>query len=140
MPLYDYSCEICNHEFEAFQHMADRPLHTCPECNHRSLKRIISAPAIRTTATFSKGKGTLLTQFGGDEAEVKRVTDKAKQQGYTPRDTDIYEPGLAGSCGAPTAFIPSSDPVGGVKRACKKLGTGCEGRGMTIKAPAGARN
>jgi putative FmdB family regulatory protein len=135
MPLYQYKCTICNHDFEVFQHMNDPVLHTCPKCNHRALERIIGAPAIRTTADFTRGKGTLLTQCGGDEAEVKRIVTEAKKQGYTPRDTDIYEPGLAKRCGDPAAFIPSSDPIGGMKRACKELGTGCEGRGVKIQAP-----
>jgi putative FmdB family regulatory protein len=133
--LYDYSCTLCGHAFEAFQKMKDQSLHTCPECGHRALDRIIGAPAIRTDATFVRGKGTLLDQFQGDEAEVKRVTDAAKSQGYTPSASDIYEPCIAKCKGDPEAFLPASDPVGSLRRVCKKRGIGCEGRGVTIKAP-----
>jgi putative FmdB family regulatory protein len=135
VPLYQYSCELCHYEFEAFQRMDEEVFFTCPKCTHRSLRRIIGTPAIRTAKTFAKGRGTLLEQFGGDEAEVKRVTDEAKKQGYTPRDCDSYEPGLARCKGDPEAFIPPSDPIGHVKRICAKHGISCEGRGLTIKAP-----
>lgn len=40
MPTYVYRCEQCGHRFEAWQHMADDPLTTCPECQgaiHRVL-------------------------------------------------------------------------------------------------------
>ncbi|NNM53210.1 MAG: zinc ribbon domain-containing protein [Spirochaetales bacterium] len=32
MPTYDYVCQTCGHEFEAFQSMKDNPLTECPEC------------------------------------------------------------------------------------------------------------
>ncbi len=32
MPTYDYLCQTCGHEFEAFQSMKDNPLTECPEC------------------------------------------------------------------------------------------------------------
>ncbi len=40
MPTYVYRCENCGHRFEAWQHMTDDPLTTCPQCEgpiHRVL-------------------------------------------------------------------------------------------------------
>jgi putative FmdB family regulatory protein len=40
MPTYVYRCEKCGHRFEAWQHMTDDPLTTCPKCEgpiHRVL-------------------------------------------------------------------------------------------------------
>ena len=134
MPLYDYTCTTCDHSFEVFQAMNAPALRKCQKCKCKTLERIIGAPAIRTDATFSRGKGTLLQQYGGDEAEVKRVTDCAKKQGYTPRDTDIYEPCIASCKGDPKAFLPASDPVGALKRVCAARGIGADGRGVNIKS------
>jgi len=32
MPTYDYVCQACGNEFEAFQSMKDDPLTECPSC------------------------------------------------------------------------------------------------------------
>ena len=40
MPTYQYLCESCGHRFDIFQHFADAPLTTCPNCSgqiHRVL-------------------------------------------------------------------------------------------------------
>lgn len=41
MPTYDYRCQSCNHELEAFQSMSDPALTLCPECGEDKLKRSI---------------------------------------------------------------------------------------------------
>jgi len=40
MPTYCYRCKSCNHEFEAFQSMNDKPLTDCPECNNQIIRII----------------------------------------------------------------------------------------------------
>ena len=32
MPTYDYICDSCNHEFEAYESIKAQPLTECPEC------------------------------------------------------------------------------------------------------------
>ncbi len=32
MPTYEYKCEDCDHRFEEFQNISDRPIHRCPQC------------------------------------------------------------------------------------------------------------
>jgi putative FmdB family regulatory protein len=44
MPLYDYACRRCNHEFESLVGSADEPV-DCPECNSRRTERLMSVPA-----------------------------------------------------------------------------------------------
>jgi putative FmdB family regulatory protein len=38
MPTYEYLCEKCGHEFEAFQAISAKPLQVCPE-DHCALKK-----------------------------------------------------------------------------------------------------
>jgi putative FmdB family regulatory protein len=45
MPTYEYQCQACGHQLEAFQRMADEPLKECPACNQLKLERLISAAA-----------------------------------------------------------------------------------------------
>ena len=52
MPIYEYACEKCEHEFEVEQRMSDDPVKTCPECKGRKVKRLISK-----TSFVLKGSG-----------------------------------------------------------------------------------
>ncbi|MFT5114444.1 MAG: putative FmdB family regulatory protein [Parasphingorhabdus sp.] len=58
MPIYEYVCTDCAHEFEALQKMADDPLKFCPECGDETLKKKISASAF-----VLKGTGWYETDF-----------------------------------------------------------------------------
>jgi putative FmdB family regulatory protein len=57
MPSYDYECNACGHSFEAFQSMSDDPLKTCPECNEKSLRRLITGGS----GIIFKGSGFYVT-------------------------------------------------------------------------------
>ena len=46
MPTYVYQCTACDYTFEKFQSFHDKPLHLCPECKKKSLKKIIHATGI----------------------------------------------------------------------------------------------
>jgi len=39
---YEYACAHCGHHFEAQQRISDAPLDTCPKCNEKSARRLIS--------------------------------------------------------------------------------------------------
>jgi len=41
MPLYDFVCRACGHEFEALVRVPDAP--TCPECGASDLERLLSS-------------------------------------------------------------------------------------------------
>lgn len=43
MPIYEYICKNCQHEFDTIQKMTDKPLKKCPECSKRQLQRKVSA-------------------------------------------------------------------------------------------------
>ncbi|MDP6980583.1 MAG: zinc ribbon domain-containing protein [Myxococcota bacterium] len=42
MPIYEYLCEKCGHEFEREQRITADPIKTCPECKARKVKKLIS--------------------------------------------------------------------------------------------------
>ena len=52
MPIYEYACEKCGHEFEREQRITDAPVKTCPTCRSRKVRRLISR-----TAFVLKGSG-----------------------------------------------------------------------------------
>lgn len=45
MPIYDYQCEKCGHEFEREQRMSEAPVKICPKCKAHKVKKLISRGA-----------------------------------------------------------------------------------------------
>jgi putative FmdB family regulatory protein len=52
MPIFDYRCRSCSHEFEAF--VRGSKVVTCPECESEDLEKLVSLPAIKSDATHDK--------------------------------------------------------------------------------------
>jgi putative FmdB family regulatory protein len=58
MPIYEYQCQACGHEYEALQKLSDAPLTDCPVCHKPDLVKKISAAGFRL-----KGGGWYETDF-----------------------------------------------------------------------------
>lgn len=59
MPTYEYECNACGHEFEAFHIMSAEPLKDCPECGKPELVKLIgigAAVIVRGTETPCTGR------------------------------------------------------------------------------------
>lgn len=76
MPIYEYVCEKCNHEFEREQRITDEPVKTCPSCRSRKVKKLISR-----TSFVLKGGGWYADAYssakpgGGDDKAPKTGSD-----------------------------------------------------------------
>ena len=57
MPIYEYACGACGHQFEEWQKMSDPPVRTCPKCKKKKVEKLIS----HTSFTL-KGLGTTTGQ------------------------------------------------------------------------------
>jgi putative FmdB family regulatory protein len=67
MPVYEYICKACDHEFEREQRISDNPLKKCPACGAMKAKRLISR-----TSFVLKGGGwysDLYSSTRGDSAK-----------------------------------------------------------------------
>ena len=58
MPIYEYGCKACEHEFETIQKLSEAPLVDCPACGEATLRKKVSAAAFRL-----KGGGWYETDF-----------------------------------------------------------------------------
>ena len=58
MPIYEYKCLKCEHQFEVIQRFSDNPVEICPECNKKAVSKLVSAPSFRL-----KGGGWYETDF-----------------------------------------------------------------------------
>jgi putative FmdB family regulatory protein len=72
MPTYDYICDSCNHEFEAFESIKADPQTVCPECNDPKLRRKIGGGA----AIIFKGSGFYQTDYRSDSYKKSAAADK----------------------------------------------------------------
>ncbi len=68
MPTYDYICDACGHEFEAFESMKVDPQTICPTCHEARLRRKIGPGA----AILFKGSGFYQTDFIGAALTTRR--------------------------------------------------------------------
>jgi putative FmdB family regulatory protein len=74
MPIYEYQCAACGHQFEVLQKVSDKSISMCPDCGKDALKKLISAPAFRL-----KGSGWYETDFKtGDKKNVHQPDKKGK--------------------------------------------------------------
>ncbi len=58
MPLYEYRCKKCHHQFEIIQKFSDDPIRRCPKCGQEAVEQLLSAPAIQF-----KGSGWYVTDY-----------------------------------------------------------------------------
>lgn len=58
MPIYEYQCAGCNHQFDVIQKMNDEPIKTCPKCAEDKAIRLVSAAGFQL-----KGSGWYATDF-----------------------------------------------------------------------------
>ena len=57
MPIYEYACGKCEHEFEVEQRISEDPVKTCPKCRSRRVRRLISVTsfALKGSGWYSDG-------------------------------------------------------------------------------------
>lgn len=72
MPTYDYICDSCQHEFEAFESIKANPQTVCPQCQAESLRRKIGPGA----AILFKGSGFYQTDYRSDSYKKAAAADK----------------------------------------------------------------
>lgn len=73
MPTYDYVCDSCGHEFEAFESITADPQTTCPACKAEKLRRRIGPGA----AILFKGSGFYETDYRSDSYKKAAKADSA---------------------------------------------------------------
>lgn len=83
MPIYEYRCLKCGHQFEKFQKISDTAASKCEKCGDR-VTRVFNPVAIRF-----KGSGFYTTDYGKGGSSRKK---KGKQQEGKPKKADGGKP------------------------------------------------
>jgi putative FmdB family regulatory protein len=108
MPIYEYSCASCGHDFETI-HKVSEPAPPCPECGGGVEKRISLA------AFHLKGSGWYADAYSGKDNKKPGASDGAAPGAASKGDSapaaDASKPAKAES--APAASpAPTAAPAG----------------------------
>ncbi len=72
MPIYEFDCGRCGHDFQRLQKLSDPDPEQCPSCDSQgTVRRLISAPSFRLAGTGwyetdFKGEGDRKRNLAGD--------------------------------------------------------------------------
>lgn len=96
MPLYEYLCSACAHQFERIVKFSDAPLTTCPKCGKETIEQMISAPAVQF-----KGSGWYVTDYAskGNKAAYAASAKSDSAPASTESSSSASE-GSASSAGS----------------------------------------
>jgi putative FmdB family regulatory protein len=109
MPTYDYVCDACGHEFEAFESIKADPQTDCPECRGRKLRRKIGAGA----AILFKGSGFYQTDYRSDSYKKAAKAEKSSSDSSEKSKSDAPKGESSKSSSTPSTS-GSSAPNGAV--------------------------
>ena len=106
MPLYEYECETCHHQFEVQQKFSDPLIDACVRCGS-GVRKLISAPGI-----MFKGSGWYVTDYSNklkDPSQAKQPESPAKD-GTGSGSEKAPAKSESGSASDTPASSPASPP------------------------------
>ena len=68
MPIYEYRCQDCSHEFEEIQKMSADPVTVCPSCGGENVTKLLSAAAFHLKGGGWANDNYGLKSGGGDSS------------------------------------------------------------------------
>jgi putative FmdB family regulatory protein len=73
MPIYEYACAACGHQFEEWQKMSDKPVKTCPKCKAKKVEKQISMTSFKL-----KGGGWYSDLYAGPKPNGAKDSGASK--------------------------------------------------------------
>jgi putative FmdB family regulatory protein len=99
VPLYEYRCKDCGHQFEKIQSFSAPDEKECPVC-HGPVERLISASALQF-----KGSGWYATDYASKPSSVKASAD-GDGKSSDKKSTDKPASTSADSSGSSSSTTP----------------------------------
>jgi putative FmdB family regulatory protein len=107
MPIYEFACQDCGHEFEKIQSFSDSSTPACPNCQGVHVQRRLSAPAIHfkgsgwyITDSKSAAKGSATgSSAGGEESKGESKGDGSPKDGAKESAKDGVKDGAKTEAG-----------------------------------------
>lgn len=93
MPIYEYACAACGHEFEEWQKMSDAPVRTCPKCKKKKVERLISKTAFQLKGggwyadLYSSSKPGESKAESADKSPSSEASDSSSKESSGPAES-----------------------------------------------------
>ena len=110
MPIYEYECQACGHEFEEWQKMSDPPVKTCPKCKKRKVQKLISKSSFHL-----KGGGWYSDLYSSSDGGKKPSGDEKGEKDSASKSESKSDEGSSSSGSTDTKADQKAD-----KKADKK--------------------
>jgi putative FmdB family regulatory protein len=95
VPLYEYRCKSCKHQFEVIQKFSDDPIRVCPKCG-LEVEQLLCVPTVQF-----KGSGWYVTDYAHKNS--------TSFEGYAKGNGHSHS-GDAADSGS-VASVPESNPT-----------------------------
>ncbi|MBX6316554.1 MAG: zinc ribbon domain-containing protein [Isosphaeraceae bacterium] len=99
MPTYDYVCDSCQHEFEAFESIKADPQTDCPQCREPRLRRKLGPGA----AVLFKGSGFYQTDYRSESYKQRAKADKPPESKSSDSSSSSTKPEASKSSASGTS-------------------------------------
>ncbi len=112
MPVYEYECSACGHQFEEWQKISDEPIKTCPKCKKKKVQKLISQTAFHLKGggwykdLYSSTSGSKKDSDSGgsdssssSKSESKAETKSESKSESKPAKSDTAKPAKSAKAG-----------------------------------------
>lgn len=104
MPIYEYQCADCHHQFDVLQKIHDEPIKQCPQCSKEQAVRLVSAAGFQL-----KGTGWYATDFKDKGKTEQKKSDHSNSSQATSVTTSTEKKTSESSTSASTTSKGESD-------------------------------
>lgn len=102
MPIYEYRCDGCGHEFEEMQKVSDAPVARCEHCGGRKVYRLISRSSFQL-----KGGGWYADLYGSKGSGGSSKSSSPAKSSSTSTSTSTSTSPSASTASSSTASSKS---------------------------------
>ena len=92
MPIYEYQCEGCGHQFDIIQKISDEKLTLCEECNQHKLRKLVTSAGFKLKGTgwyetdFKTGKKKNISSNESSKSDKSTETSKTNSKKASKQD------------------------------------------------------
>lgn len=116
MPIYEYVCPACGHDFERIVRVGAAPP-ACPQCAHAQVEKKVSLAAFQL-----KGSGWYKDAYAGRDNKKPGASTESAPSGSAAEGTAAAKPAEAAAA-APAATPAPAAPVAPKPAAAKAAGS-----------------